>query len=85
MIGLSIIPNGEGCWTDLQSKPADTVTWLNSGAELAVARLPKGMASGSSSVAIRIDLPDGRVVVVETSMKLFLSAAQVFAVSEGSA
>lgn len=47
-----------------------------------VARLPGGMVSGKSSVAIRIDLPDGRVVVAETSLALFLGAARVFQVRE---
>ena len=33
------------------------------------------MTSGNPSVAIRVDLPDGRIVFVETSVKLFLAAA----------
>lgn len=81
MIGLNIQTQGEACWPDLQAR-ADQLTWLSSGAELSIARLPAGMASGRSSVAIRVDLPDGRVIVVETSMALFLACAQAFAATE---
>lgn len=34
-----------------------------------------GMVSGADSVLIRVDLPDGRVFVTETSAKMFLTAA----------
>lgn len=37
--------------------------------------LKAGMASGKPSVAIRLDLPDGKVVIAETSLALFLGAA----------
>ena len=36
-----------------------------------------GMASGKPSVAFRFDLDDGRVVVAQTSMRLFLLAADM--------
>lgn len=39
--------------------------------------LEGGMTSGAPSVAIRIDLDDGRHVVVETTAKLFVSAAKL--------
>jgi hypothetical protein len=37
--------------------------------------LDGGMTSGLPSVAIRLDLPDGKVVIAETSLQLFLTAA----------
>jgi hypothetical protein len=37
------------------------------------------MASGKPSVMLRIDLPDGRVVLAETSLRLFAAAAHAFA------
>lgn len=82
MISLSIHAQGDACWEDLQSR-TEQLIWLNSGAGLAIARLPRGMASGRSSVAIRVDLPDGRVVVAETSMALFLACAGAFKAAEG--
>ncbi len=36
--------------------------------------LPAGMSSGAPSVMIRLDLPDGRIVLAETSAALFVSA-----------
>lgn len=40
--------------------------------------LPAGMASGAPSVAICVPLPNGRVVIAETSLALFLTAADAF-------
>lgn len=51
--------------------------------KMEIVRVPRGMASGKSSVMIRIDLPDGRTVIAETSMALFQMAAQAFAAKEG--
>lgn len=42
-----------------------------------VGGIPQGMASGAPSVAIIIPLPDGSVVFAETSLALFVSAADV--------
>lgn len=79
---LSLHVNGEGCWPDL-TQQSDKLTWLRCDTgNLSIARLPGGMTSGASSVAIRVNTPDGRVVVVEVSMKLFLSVAQVFAAAD---
>ena len=41
-----------------------------------IAALEKGMKSGAPSVAIRIDLPDGRTVIQETSLKLWYTATR---------
>lgn len=40
-----------------------------------VGALPHGMQSGRTSVAIAVPLPDGRIVLTETSLALFLAAA----------
>lgn len=42
---------------------------------IGVTLLEGGMASGAHSVALRIDLEDGRTVIAETSIALFLMAA----------
>ena len=41
-------------------------------------RMPKGTKSGNSTVMIMAKLPDGSHVVLETSLKLFAAAADVF-------
>lgn len=40
--------------------------------------LPAGMQSGNPSVAFLIELPDGKLVFAETSLKIFLTAAAAF-------
>lgn len=74
---LSVLPHGDGAWPDLAAKDVAHVQTF------AVAGLPAGMASGAPSVMLRLDLPDGRVVLAETSLKLFLSAADALRVAHG--
>lgn len=75
---IKVILEGDGCWEDLADKiKSDKVIWLREGT-ISIAALSKGMKSGKPSVSIRIDLPDGRTLVAETSMRLFLSAAGAF-------
>ena len=40
-----------------------------------ISGLDEGMSSGAPSVIIRLDIDDHRVVLAETSLKLFLTAA----------
>ena len=42
-----------------------------------IASLEKGMTSGKPSVAIGIELPTGELVLAETSLVLFLNAADI--------
>lgn len=44
--------------------------------EIEVGSLDAGMQSGKPSVAFCFKLPDGRVVVAETSLELFTAAAR---------
>ena len=81
---IKVILEGDNCWPDLADKfKDDKVTWLKDGDVLSIAALSKGMTSGKPSVSIRIDLPDGKIVVVETSMRLFLGAAEAFRAKYG--
>lgn len=73
MIALNIILDGDNCWPDLRQ--GKKMHHLKGG--FAVAGLWSGMTSGEPSVAFRMDLDDGSVVVAETSLALFLSAADV--------
>lgn len=65
----------DGCWPDLKDKK---VFHVSNDEFIQYARLTKGMTSGESSVAIRVDLDDGRVVMIETSMRSFLLVADLF-------
>lgn len=78
-VAVDIHLRGDSCWQDLHKiRDAGNLVWLTKPKLLAFARLPGGMQSGKSSVSIRIDLPDGKVVVAETSMRVFLSVADAF-------
>ena len=79
MLELDVILEGDNAWPDLIDKQDSIIHVQNI---TAVARLPKGMASGKSSVSVRIDLPDGQTVIAETSMDLFQAAAQAFKARE---
>jgi hypothetical protein len=74
-----MITDGDNCWPDLKDKMDKVVHLANGAPPLQVALLNKGMASGRPSVMLRIDLPDGRVVLAETSLLLFATAARAFA------
>ena len=65
----------EPTWPDLDAK-RDQLTWLNGSDDppIQIGALEGGMVGGRPSVAIRIDLPDGRIVVAETSLRLFQMA-----------
>jgi hypothetical protein len=80
MPSMQIILDGDGAWQDLREKEAQC-QFIHLGEEappIQVAGLAGGMQSGAPSVAFRIDLPDGTAVMVETSLALFLTAAEAF-------
>ncbi len=63
---------GDAAFSDLADKTERVIHLTGS---FTIAALEAGMTSGRPSLALRIDLPDGRVVIQETSVRLFLSAA----------
>jgi hypothetical protein len=69
---MSVTLDGDDAW-DLKDREIIHVT-----SPISVARLHGGMQSGKSSVAIRIDLPDGRVVIAETSLACWDAATAAF-------
>lgn len=79
---LTIHLEGDGVWPDLQDK-RDKIIHIGNGGHMEVAGLRGGMTSGRPSVMFRIDLPDGRVVMAETTMRLFLMAARAFDIRYG--
>jgi len=84
VISLHVILAGDGAWPDLIGKKEEgKLQWFRSvpnepTVQLAIAGLEAGMVSGAPSVALRIDLPDENVVVIETSMKSLILAAKMF-------
>lgn len=78
MPALNIILDAEGCWPDISRRLQDKSATWDECKSLSVARLTGGMQSGADSVAIRLDMNDGKTHVVQTSMALFLAAADAF-------
>jgi hypothetical protein len=78
MPALNIIMDGTGAWNDLEEKITGGNLIHYAGEKIQIAALPNGMKSGKPSVAFRFDLPSGTVLIAETSMALFLSAARAF-------
>lgn len=77
MLSMDLNLHGDGAWPDLTDiRNSNRLIHLNDGQTLRIAGLNAGTVSGRPSVAIRIDLPDGRVVVAETTLALFTTAAQ---------
>jgi ribose 1,5-bisphosphokinase PhnN len=63
---IAIVEQGDPpVWPDVDRAKLEHVT-----GPLAFAVLAEGMSSGLPSVAIRVDLEDGRTVVAETSLAL---------------
>lgn len=72
-IDIHIAEMGDGAWPDLAEKHAKGL--LIETEHLSVSGLPGGMASGKASIAFRFDLPDGRVVFAQSSLRAFLAVA----------
>ena len=71
---LKLILDEDKTWPDLQE---ENCIYLGEGPSLIqVAVLKRGMKSGLPSVVIRLDLPDGEVVIAETSAVLFVAAGK---------
>lgn len=67
MIDLKIVLDAQGAWPDLVDAEQGQLERIGA--------LPGGMASGKASVAVVVRLTDGRLVLAETSLDLFLGAA----------
>lgn len=78
MIPLSMIvrPQGEFIWPDVREDG------FTKGTLVGIARIPKAMASGKSAVVVRVHLPDGTVVLAETTMHLIKTALDAFAMAD---
>lgn len=68
MVALDVKLEGDNCWPELHGKG------FVCGHLVGVARLPKGTSVGKSTVVFRVDLPDGRTVLAETTLTLLRTA-----------
>ena len=66
---IKLLLDGDGAFKDLVGREANVIHLTS---PFTVAVLDGGMESGAPSLAIRLDLPDGRVVVQETSLGAWL-------------
>jgi hypothetical protein len=53
-------------WSDLLDK--EVIYLGDEAAPIEIVAMPGGMTSGRTSISMRLDLPDGRVVIVETAL-----------------
>lgn len=84
MLQIDIKLDGEGAWPDLAEKARrDQLIHLGNGTSLGLAALQAGMTSGRASVAFRFDLPDGRSVLAETSLRALYSATKALVLRFG--
>ena len=75
MLALTVRLEGDGAFPDLRNK--EVIHLANNAPPIQIAALEGGMTSGAPSIVIRVDLPDGRVVMAETSLRLFQGANNV--------
>jgi len=71
---IKLILNGEGAFSDLIGKAKGDI--IHRKATFTVAALASGMKSGHPSLAIRIDLPENKVLIQETSVAAWLAVAR---------
>lgn len=77
---LTIIVNGDGGLADVPPENIVDATGL----KFRIMALPGGMArSGAASVAVAIDMPDGKTLFAQTSLALLLTAADAFKAKHG--
>lgn len=73
MVAIVLDVEGEGAWLELAGMK-NVREWIRD-KPIKIAGLEAGTKSRAPSVAIRFDLADGTSVVAETTLKLFLTAA----------
>lgn len=82
MIDLHL--DGDGAWPELATlSPERVISLMASPPALGLAVLPHGTARGYPAVVLRIDLPDGRVLVTQTTLRLLLTAVRAMVARHG--
>ena len=72
MIHISL--EGDGVFADLQGKEHLVIDLADK--PFTVAALDRGTTGGMPSVVIRLDLPDGRVILQQTTARLWVTVAR---------
>lgn len=67
----------EPAWPEL-AKIAGTDQLIEVTTPISITGLKGGMQSGRTSVTLRCDLPDGKVVLIQTSLRVLLATARAF-------
>lgn len=75
MPSITMHLDGDACWPDMLDG-REVIHLGNDAPPIGMALLKGGMISGKPSVTIRIDLPDGKTVLAETSLILLESAVR---------
>ncbi len=81
MTGLRVILEGDGSMPELAEKMKQGLV-LDTQID-AITALPRGMVSGKTSVAVIVNLPDGRVVFAQTTLALLQAATRAFTARYG--
>ena len=66
MLTFHTILEPEEHWDDLLEK--EVIYFGKEAAPVEIVAMLKGMASGRTSISMRLDLPDGRVIIMETAL-----------------
>lgn len=74
--------DGEGAFCDF-GEMKEIIHLGNNSPPIRIAALKTGMRSGKTSVVIGLDIGKGRAVMAETSLRLFLSAADALRAKYG--
>ena len=70
---IKLILDGDNAFFDLQGRESDIIHRTG---PFTVVALARGMKSGHPSLAIRIDLPEKKVLIQETSVAAWLAVAR---------
>lgn len=80
---IGLILDREPAWPDLEEKRRRKGKLIHLTGRFEVTGLRGGMTSGLASVAFRFDLPGGRTVIAETSLRALYSATMGLAARFG--
>lgn len=83
MPAMHVILEGDAAWPDVAQLAEQGKLIHLRETPWSLAALAMGMRSGRTSIALRLDLPDGRTLIAETSLGLLLGAARAFEARHG--
>lgn len=82
MAAIGVYLNGgEGCWPEIEKRTKIDLMGHDA-PPIQLAMVAAGMTDGESALIFRIDLPDGQIVLTQTSLPRFLEAAKALQLAE---